>query len=108
MFLILGLNIGLMNSKGKHLILVERWILEARLRLKKTHRDSGKVSEGIGGGMCRFTNLLHWMILHKPLTIVEHHHHGSFDLFPDFGRQVPFGTGTSVCYNHMQFINLGF
>lgn len=39
MFLILGLNIGLMNSKGKYLTLVERWILEARLRLKKTHRE---------------------------------------------------------------------
>lgn len=63
----------------------------------------GKVSEGVGGGMCQFTNLLHWMILHTPLTIVEHHHHDGFDLFPDFGRQVPFGTGTSVCYNHVDY-----
>ena len=63
----------------------------------------GKVSEGIGGGMCQFTNLLHWMILHTPLTITEHHHHDGFDLFPDFGRQVPFGTGTSVFYNHIDY-----
>ena len=23
----------------------------------------------------KFTNLIHWMILHTPLDIVEHHHH---------------------------------
>ena len=63
----------------------------------------GKVSEGIGGGMCQFTNLLHWMILHTPLTITEHHHHDGLDLFPDFGRQVPFGTGTSVFYHHIDY-----
>ena len=63
----------------------------------------GQVSEGIGGGMCQFTNLLHWMVLHTPLTIIEHHHHDGFDLFPDFGRQVPFGTGTSIFYNHIDY-----
>ena len=63
----------------------------------------GRVSEGIGGGMCQFTNLLHWMVLHTPLTITEHHHHDGFDLFPDFGRQIPFGTGTSVFYNHIDY-----
>ena len=63
----------------------------------------GQVSEGIGGGMCQFTNLLHWMVLHTPLTITEHHHHDGFDLFPDFGRQVPFGTGTSIFYNHIDY-----
>lgn len=68
---------------------------------------SGKVSQGIGGGMCQFTNLIHWMILHSPLTIIEHHHHNSLDLFPDYGRQIPFGTGTSIMYNYLdyQFIN---
>ena len=63
----------------------------------------GRASEGIGGGMCQFTNLIHWMVLHTPLTITEHHHHDGFDLFPDFGRQVPFGTGTSVFYNHIDY-----
>ncbi len=64
-------------------------------------------SKGIGGGMCQFTNLIHWMILHSPLEIIEHHHHDNFDLFPDFGRQVPFGTGTSIVYNYLdyRFIN---
>ena len=43
------------------------------------------------------------MVLHTPLTIAEHHHHDGFDLFPDFGRQVPFGTGTSIFYNHIDY-----
>lgn len=60
-------------------------------------------SKGIGGGMCQFTNLIHWMILHSPLTIVEHHHHDGLDLFPDFGRQIPFGTGTSILYNYKDY-----
>ncbi len=68
---------------------------------------NGAVSQGIGGGMCQFTNLIHWMILHSPLDICEHHHHNQIDLFPDYGRQVPFGTGTSIMYNYLdyQFMN---
>ncbi len=63
----------------------------------------GNTSSGIGGGMCQFTNLIHWMVLHTPLEIVEHHHHDGMDLFPDFGRKVPFGTGTSVAYNYLDY-----
>jgi vancomycin resistance protein VanW len=43
------------------------------------------------------------MVLHTPLTIVEHHHHDGFDLFPDYNRQVPFGTGTSILYNYLDY-----
>ena len=53
--------------------------------------------------MCQFSNLIHWMVLHAPLTITEQHHHDQFDLFPDFGRQVPFGTGTSIFYNYLDY-----
>lgn len=65
--------------------------------------SNGKPSRGIGGGMCQFTNLIHWMILHSELTITEHHHHDGLDLFPDFRRQIPFGTGTSIVYNFMDY-----
>ncbi|MEU6856108.1 VanW family protein [Rothia kristinae] len=58
---------------------------------------------GIGGGMCQFTNLLHWMALHSELTITEHHHHSGLDLFPDFKRQIPYGTGTSIIYNFLDY-----
>ena len=64
-----------------------------------------KLGEGqdIGGGMCQFTNLLHCMTLHSPLDIVEHHHHDGLDMFPDYGRQVPFGCGTSIFYNYLDY-----
>lgn len=65
--------------------------------------SNGATNSGIGGGMCQFTNLIHWMVLHSPLTIVEHHHHDRFDLFPDNGRQVPFGSGTSIMYNYLDY-----
>ena len=49
------------------------------------------------------TNLIHWMILHSDMDITEHHHHDGLDLFPDFGRTIPFGTGTSISYNYLDY-----
>ena len=63
----------------------------------------GQPSQGIGGGMCQLSNLIHWLVLHSELTITEHHHHDGLDLFPDFGRQIPFGTGTSISYNYIDY-----
>lgn len=63
----------------------------------------GKPATGIGGGMCQLSNLIHWMVLHSDLTITEHHHHDALDLFPDHGRQIPFGTGTSISYNYIDY-----
>lgn len=65
--------------------------------------SGGKPSRGTGGGLCQFTNLIHWMVLHSELTIVEHHHHDGIDLFPDYKRQIPFGTGTSIVYNYLDY-----
>jgi vancomycin resistance protein VanW len=62
--------------------------------------SNGKVLEGIGGGLCQMGNLLYWMALHAPLTVIERHHH-SYDIFPDSGRTVPFGTGATLFYNYM-------
>ena len=59
--------------------------------------------KAVGGGMCQMTNLIHWMALHSDLTITEHHHHDRYDLFPDFNRQVPFGVGTGVLYNYLDY-----
>ena len=84
------------------------WRLVGRDTRKKGYLEgltiaNGSISSGIGGGMCQFTNLIHWLVLHSELTITEHHHHDGFDLFPDFGRQIPFGTGTSVMYNYLDY-----
>ncbi|MHA7175560.1 VanW family protein [Arthrobacter sp. Sr24] len=84
------------------------WHLVGHCSEKKGYKTGMTVSSngpdsGIGGGLCQFTNLLHWMVLHSPLEIVEHHHHGAIDLFPDFNRQIPFGTGTSIVYNYLDY-----
>lgn len=63
----------------------------------------GRTGQDIGGGMCQMTNLIHWLVLHSPLTVTEHHHHDGYDLFPDYGRTVPFGTGTSILYNYIDY-----
>ena len=63
----------------------------------------GAPGQGIGGGLCQLSNLIHWMVLHSDLTISEHHHHDALDLFPDYGRQIPFGTGTSISYNYLDY-----
>jgi len=63
----------------------------------------GKTGKGVGGGLCQFTNLIHWMVLHSDMEITEHHHHDGIDMFPDFNRQIPFGTGTSVYYNYVDY-----
>ena len=59
----------------------------------------GRVAVGIGGGLCQLSNLVYWMALHTPLTVVEHHHHG-FDPFPDVGRVLPFGSGATIFYSY--------
>ncbi len=68
--------------------------------------SNGKVQEGIGGGLCQAANLLYWMALHSPLVTTERHRH-SYDIFPDSGRVLPFGTGAAVYYNYvdLQFHN---
>ena len=84
------------------------WKLVGRTTERKGYKEGltitkGQPSQGIGGGLCQLSNLIHWMMLHSELTIVEHHHHDGLDLFPDFGRQIPFGTGTSISYNYIDY-----
>ncbi|PJZ75897.1 VanW family protein [Leptospira neocaledonica] len=53
-----------------------------------------------GGGLCQMTNLIYWMTLHSPLTVVERWRH-SFDVFPDSNRTLPFGSGATCAYNYI-------
>jgi vancomycin resistance protein VanW len=59
--------------------------------------DNGKVKPGIGGGLCQLANLIFWMTLHTPLIVIERWRH-SYDVFPDSGRTVPFGSGATCAY----------
>lgn len=108
-----AVNLSLAAPKIDHILIkpgetFSFWRLAGRSDAKKGYKEGlvvsgGKLGSGIGGGMCQFTNLLHWMILHTPMAIVERHHHDGLDLFPDFGRQLPFGCGTSVFYNYLDY-----
>ncbi len=64
--------------------------------------SNGKLEKGIGGGLCQLANLIHWLVLNSPLAVTELVHH-SDALFPDSGRRVPFGTGTSVFYKNVDY-----
>ena len=84
------------------------WKQVGRTTRRKGYKEGltiakGQPSQGIGGGLCQLSNLIHWLVLHSELTIVEHHHHDGLDLFPDYGRQIPFGTGTSISYNYIDY-----
>ncbi len=65
-------------------------------------RRGGKLGSDIAGGLCQMANMIHWLVLNSPLTVTELHHH-SDALFPDDRRRVPFGTGTSVVNNYVDY-----
>lgn len=60
---------------------------------------NGTVKTGTGGGLCQLSNLIFWMTIHTPLTVIERHRHG-YDVFPDSNRTQPFGSGATCFYPH--------
>ena len=64
--------------------------------------SNSQMKKGIGGGLCQMANMIHWLVLHTPLTVTELHHH-SDALFPDSKRVEPFGTGTSISYKALDY-----
>ena len=83
------------------------WHAIGRPTEKKGYKDGlviGKhtLGAGVGGGLCQLGNMIHLLVLHSPLQVTELHHH-SDALFPDERRRVPFGTGTSVFYNNVDY-----
>ena len=54
---------------------------------------NGKIIKKAGGGVCQLSNLLFWLFLHSPLTIVERHPHAVKD-FPTPG--FPLGVDSTV------------
>ena len=73
------------------------WKLVGRPTILKGYLDglvlnNGNIEKGIGGGLCQLGNLLYWMALHTPLSIVERWRH-SYDVFPDINRTIPFACG---------------
>jgi vancomycin resistance protein VanW len=80
------------------------WKMIGKPTYSKGYKDGmvlyyGKFKSGPGGGLCQLSNLIYWMTLHTPLTVVERHRH-SFDVFPDSNRTQPFGSGATCVYNY--------
>lgn len=64
---------------------------------------NGRLTAGVGGGLCNLANTVNLMILHSPMTITELHHH-SDALAPDpDGQRHPYSAGTSVNYNFIDY-----
>lgn len=55
---------------------------------------NGQLTTAPGGGLCQLSNLLFWLFLHSPLTVVERSGHRDKE-FPDLGGQ-PAGVDATV------------
>ena len=80
------------------------WRLIGKPTRRKGYRDGmvlflGRIGSDVGGGLCQLSNLIFWMALHTPLTVVERYRH-SHDVFPDANRTQPFGSGATCAYPH--------
>lgn len=80
------------------------WKLIGKPSKRKGYREGmvlflGRIGGDIGGGLCQLSNLIFWMTLHTPLTVVERYRH-SHDVFPDSNRTQPFGSGATCAYPH--------
>lgn len=71
--------------------------LRGFLRGRELHDE--KMTNGVGGGMCKLSNALFQVALKGGMKIIERHRH-SLDLYPDNNRQVPFGLGATVAFNY--------
>ena len=83
------------------------WRLVGKTTEKRGYKNGrviigNKIVPGLGGGLCNLGHTIHRIVLHSPLEVTEFHSH-SDALGPDEGPRVPFGTGTSICYNHIDF-----
>ena len=83
------------------------WQTVGKTSKKKGYKDGrvimgDKLEPGTGGGLCNLGNTINLLVLHSPLDIVEFHNH-SDALAPDEGKRVPFSSGTSVCYNSVDY-----
>lgn len=84
------INVKLAAKKLNDIILKPQetfsyWKLIGRPTKRKGYKDgmilfSGTFSAGMGGGLCQLSNLIYWMTLHTPLTIIERYRH-SYDVF---------------------------
>lgn len=80
------------------------WKLIGKPTKRKGYKEGmvlflGHIGGDVGGGLCQLSNLIFWMTLHTPLTVLERYRH-SHDVFPDSSRTQPFGSGATCAYPH--------
>jgi vancomycin resistance protein VanW len=80
------------------------WRLIGKPTAKKGYKEGivlfyGTCKKGIGGGLCQLSNMIYWLTLHTPLSVIERYRH-SFDVFPDSDRNQPFGSGATCVFNY--------
>ncbi len=103
------INLRLATARLNGLILypgetMSYWRLIGNPTRRKGYREGmvlfmGQIGGSVGGGLCQLSNLIFWMTLHTPLTVVERYRH-SHDVFPDSNRTQPFGSGATCAYPH--------
>lgn len=63
----------------------------------------GKLTKGLGGGLCNLANTINRAVIQSPLTVTEFNIH-SDALAPDEnGIRIPLSAGTSVNYNYEDY-----
>ncbi len=108
---IINLKIAIQNLDGliiKPDEVFSYWYLIGKPTISKGYVDGMVLDNGgfyadVGGGLCQLSNLIFWLAIHSPLTIVERHRHGH-DVFPDSNRTQPFGSGATCCYPHVDLM----
>ncbi|MFI3268576.1 MAG: VanW family protein [Rikenellaceae bacterium] len=95
---------GLVISPGE---IFSFWQRVGNPSLKRGFRQGrvitqGVLKSGVGGGLCNLANTINLLVLNSSLTITELHKH-SDALAPDNNNRIPFGAGTSVSYNYIDY-----
>ena len=82
-------NLKIAVNRLNHIVLYpgetfSYWKLIGKPTYQKGYVDGmilfcGSFGTGVGGGLCQLSNLIFWMTLHTPLTIVERYRH-SYDV----------------------------
>ncbi len=98
-------NLRLASEAVSHVIIkpgetFSLWWLVRRADERERFKDglcvhSGKLVAVYGGGLCQLSNMLFWLFLHTPLTIVERHMHKVKE-FPNPSPDDPCGVDATI------------
>lgn len=98
-------NLRLASQTISHIVIApgetfSLWWLARHADKNEPYKDglcvhSGKLVAVYGGGLCQLSNMLFWLFLHTPLTIVERHMHKVKE-FPNPSPDDPCGVDATI------------